>query len=580
MTAAAIVTAVAHPPGITIPLELRDRPQWVAWDAEKKPHWAVGKLASSTDSSTWLTHAEAAALMAHGFKGVGYVFATDDPFCGIDFDKCRRPDGSWDPDVIADVAALDSYTEISQSGRGLHVIVRASLDGLQGNRRGPVELYDRARYFALTGDVLDGRDVINERQAAVNDLHARRIATVVTVATSPTSGSMDLRPVLERFEREHPRRFHKLMIAGKANEYEDDSKLDDELARIVATYTRDQAVIRAAMEESPLKRAKWVNHRTYLSRTIDHALRVTVLASDPEATKAVEPLRARTLREVWADPDAHTSPEAVIPRLAWRGRLTVYTALDKGGKSTLMAAGVGAMTRGDNFLGEPTVQGSCLWSMLEEHVNDWAIRAKRFGTDEDAIQVLEHPSDPVTAIRTECERLRPTVLVVDVLTRYAGDKVTESGSAAQWTTVMVGLQEIARQLDVAVVCLHHSRKSDGAARDSSEITARADVVLEQKTLPEDGVQRFTVRGRWTVTDFAVKLTGDRHELTAGGMAEGLSPQRRKVLDALIDGMRFTEWQKASAAAGVPRNTFAPGVRWLSEHEHVEADGETYRRPRF
>jgi len=288
-------------------------------------------------------------------------------------------------------------------------------------------------------------------------------------------------------------------------------------------------------------------------------------------------VRARTLRDVWADPDARKAPEAVIPRLAWRGRLTVYAAPDKGGKSTVVAAGVAAMTRGDNFLGEPTVKGSCLWAMLEEHIADWAIRATRFGTDQDAVHVLEHPGDPVATIRAEAERLRPTVLVVDVLTRYAGDRVTESGSAAQWTAVMVGLQEIARQLDVAVIVLHHARKSDGVARDSGEITARADVVPEQKTLPEDGVHRFTVRGRWTLADFAVKLVGDRHELAAGGTVE-LSPQRRKVRDALKPGMTFTEWQEAS---GVPKRTFTDAVGWLVEHAHAErGEDGTYNLPRF
>jgi len=144
---------------------------------------------------------------------------------------------------------------------------------------------------------------------------------------------------------------------------------------------------------------------------------------------------------------------------------------------------------------------------------------------------------------------------------------------------MVGLQEIARQLDVAVIVLHHARKSDGVARDSGEITARADVVLEQKTLPEDGVQRFTVRGRWTVADFAVKLVGDRHELTAAGAGEStLSPQRRRVLDALTQGMTYTAWLEAS---GVPKRTFADTVRWLLEHMVIEhGDDGTYSLLRF
>ncbi len=366
------------------------------------------------------------------------------------------------------------------------------------------------------------------------------------------------------------------------------SELDLHFAALLGQYaTRDPELIAACMEQSPHHRPKWKEHRgarTWLQQTIVRALkdapdRTAAPIIETAATVAVEPVQARTLRDVWADPDARNAPEAVIPRLAWRGRLTVYTALDKGGKSTLVAAGVAAMTRGDNFLGEPTSRGTCLWAMLEEHVNDWAIRATRFGTDQDAVYVLEHPGNPAAAIRTEAERLRPTVLVVDVLTRYAGDRVTESGSAAQWTRVMVGLQEIARQLDVAVIVLHHARKSDGVARDSGEITARADVVLEQKTLPEDGVQRFTVRGRWTVADFAVKLVGDRHELTAAGAGEStLSPQRRRVLDALTQGMTYTAWLEAS---GVPKRTFADTVRWLLEHMVIEhGDDGTYSLLRF
>jgi hypothetical protein len=367
------------------------------------------------------------------------------------------------------------------------------------------------------------------------------------------------------------------------------SELDFHFAALLATYaTREPELIAACMEASPFRRPRWNERRgtqTWLQQTIARALRDTRdrdHTADPIESGAApdSPVsRARTLREVWADPDAHKAPEAVIPRLAWRGRLTVYTALDKGGKSTLVAGGVAAMTRGAQFLGEPTVKGTCLWALLEEHVNDWAIRARCFGTDDDAVHVLEHPSDPVASIRAEAERLRSAVLVVDVLTRYAGERVTESGSAAQWTAVMVGLQEIARQLDVAVIVLHHARKSDGVARDSTEITARADVVLEQRALPEDGVQRFAVRGRWTLTDFAVKLTGDRHELAGSSAAEAtLSPQRRKIREALKAGMTFTVWLEAS---GVPRSTFKDGVTWLTGHGHAELleDG-TYTPPRF
>lgn len=148
------MTAPAFQLGASIPQELRGRNAWVVWKLEQRdgkntkvPYTSVGRLAKTTDSSTWLSYAEAVALQARGFNGIGYVFATDDPYTGIDFDKCKHDD-AWDPEVLQEIAALDSYTEVSQSGQGLHVIVKASLTGLSGSRKGQLEMYDHGRYFA------------------------------------------------------------------------------------------------------------------------------------------------------------------------------------------------------------------------------------------------------------------------------------------------------------------------------------------------------------------------------------------------------------------------------------------------
>ena len=330
------------------------------------------------------------------------------------------------------------------------------------------------------------------------------------------------------------------------------SELDLDFAVLVARWgTRDPALIEAVMrgESSPMPRAKWNEKRgpsTWLRKyTIPAALRAVRDEPDPsvrpDQPEAAAPIRARTLREIMQNPDARKPPQPVVPRLAWRGRLTVYAAPDKAGKSTLVAAGVAAMTRGDRFLGEPTARGTCLWAMLEEHVNDFAIRATGFGTDPDALRVVEHPTDPVAAIRAEAERLRPAVVVVDTLIEYAGARVTEGGSSAQWTVVMNGLQRLARELEIAVVVLHHGRKSDGVARDSTEITARADVVIEQAAKHQGGVARLAVRGRWALADFAVRLAGGRYELVDGAGA----------LAAAEDDLdrRAWEWIGANPDAG-------------------------------
>src|ERR1043166_8963543 len=91
-----------------IPEELRDLSQWVCWksvprtDTSAKPmkvpiNPKTGEAASPSDSSTWGSFAEAAdwyLAHTHELTGVGFVFAQDDDFVGIDLDDVRATDGS------------------------------------------------------------------------------------------------------------------------------------------------------------------------------------------------------------------------------------------------------------------------------------------------------------------------------------------------------------------------------------------------------------------------------------------------------------------------------------------------------
>ena len=121
-----------------IPAELRERDQWVVWRREtvdgkptKVPYQARActQRASSTNPATWSTHAAAvAAAKADDVDGLGFVFAEDDPFACVDFDGCV--DGEdINPDAADLMRRLDSYTEFSPSGTGVHTIVRARLNG-------------------------------------------------------------------------------------------------------------------------------------------------------------------------------------------------------------------------------------------------------------------------------------------------------------------------------------------------------------------------------------------------------------------------------------------------------------------
>lgn len=161
------MTAGQSPIGVQvhgIPDELKVLRQWVNWRSEirdgkpTKVPYLVGTStrASATNPSTWRTFEDAvAAHQVGGYTGIGFVFTEDDPFVGVDIDKCRDPQsGQIEPGALYVVRWLASYTELSVSGTGLHIIVKGRLPP-GGRRKGRIEMYDRARYFALTGHRLE-----------------------------------------------------------------------------------------------------------------------------------------------------------------------------------------------------------------------------------------------------------------------------------------------------------------------------------------------------------------------------------------------------------------------------------------
>src|SRR5262245_59895877 len=149
-----------------IPAALKALRQWVCWRLEfrgKKwtkipvnPH--TGGNAESDAPASWGTFAETLAYhQSHPdtTDGIGYVFSPDDPFAGVDFDDCLDVETgeltAWGRDLVQ---MLDSYTEDSPSGTGVKVWVRGKKPGdrcRKAYQGGEVEIYDRVRYFAVTG---------------------------------------------------------------------------------------------------------------------------------------------------------------------------------------------------------------------------------------------------------------------------------------------------------------------------------------------------------------------------------------------------------------------------------------------
>jgi hypothetical protein len=173
-----------------IPAELRALP-WVLWRAEPRGDDKPAKVpyrvadpyvrASSTDSTTWSTFADTVeAFAALGdlpadprcgvVAGVGVVLTDATRVTCIDLDRVIDELGILDPRASRIVERCDSWTEVSPSGRGLHIFVRGGVPtAIKGDQ---IEVYSRDRFICVTGHRWPGTpDTLRDRQLYLNGLH-------------------------------------------------------------------------------------------------------------------------------------------------------------------------------------------------------------------------------------------------------------------------------------------------------------------------------------------------------------------------------------------------------------------------
>jgi len=273
-----------------IPAELRQRNQWVCWKLEPKldrdgkpkldkdgklkmtkvPYCALdGMKASSTDPSTWAPFSKAVqATRERGFDGVGFVLTEDDPYVGIDLDDAVDESGEIRPEQAAILRGLNSYTEWSQSGKGLHAIVRGGTpNGEPVNKRdafGPeqgLEIYSQKRFWVMTGKRLESfPENIEDRATQVEALFRRFKPVVIE---EPEDFPDVLPPVLDdaaiiqkAMKARNGEKFKRLW-EGDASGYGSQSEADEALCCILAYWTKDPGQIDRLFRQSGLFRAKW-----------------------------------------------------------------------------------------------------------------------------------------------------------------------------------------------------------------------------------------------------------------------------------------------------------------------------------
>ena len=158
----------------TIPDELKERDQWLMWDASadapRRPHWQGDFGVSWTDPDDW--HPFEEALEAAREKpswGIGYVFARSNDdyprglYGALDLDGCVGDGGpkDWLPS-LQEFFDEDAYLEFSPSGEGIHIPLVGfeppswwSNVHMSEEEHEGVEAYG-SKFFTFTGDAVKG----------------------------------------------------------------------------------------------------------------------------------------------------------------------------------------------------------------------------------------------------------------------------------------------------------------------------------------------------------------------------------------------------------------------------------------
>jgi len=255
-----------------VPVWFKGFHNWVLWTPEKVPLDPKNlKAASTTDPDTWGTYDEAEkaylSCKDDSIAGIGFVF-TDSPFTGIDLDKCRDPKtgriDTWAMDIVN---AFRSYTEISPSETGLHIVVRGKLpEGSTRRRNDKIEIYDSGRYFTVTGNILPGiRPEIKDRQEILTNFYRQHFPEIQvkpiqnTVERDPSllnssrnqseeffgeSGSSppvmsDEDVIKKALLAENGDKFKRLFSEGDWSDYPSRSEADHALAGLLDFWTQD-----------------------------------------------------------------------------------------------------------------------------------------------------------------------------------------------------------------------------------------------------------------------------------------------------------------------------------------------------
>lgn len=278
-----------------VPPQLAALPIWLPWKAHRDGDrtrkvpvdFQTGRPVSHKDPNARLSFEEV-LLHLHGLRatGIGVSLTVDirPPLTVVDLDNCvDQQTGEISEAARGVMARLDSYTELSPSGTGLHIfVIGAKPTG--ACRKAGVEMYSD-QFVTVTGHHVPGTPPdLKERQTAIQQLHGE----LLDAPLRKNQGSRSMRPAyhLNRSDEEVLAKMFgsrkgsviRALWEGDTGPYNGDhSSADLALASHLAYWTnRHRVQVDRLFRQSALFRPKWDERRgsdgrTYGQITIDRA---------------------------------------------------------------------------------------------------------------------------------------------------------------------------------------------------------------------------------------------------------------------------------------------------------------------
>ena len=290
-----------------IPRELKELNQWCCWQAcpddgrpgkiKKIPVNAkTGDPAQSNNPDTWCGY-DYAAEKSVLYSGIGFMFANG--YIGIDIDGAEDAIeeykvGDADNLIAEFIYTLESYSEYSVSGKGVHIICKGKLP-TGGKRKNNIEMYDGGRFFIMTGNCCADYGLIKDCTETIKSLHEKYIGG----GSQPTTGIVNTLPldmseaeIIKLAEKSKQGALFTALYSGKWNSYyRSQSEADMGLCNVLAFWCRkDEQLMDRIFRSSGLMRPKWDRKQsgtTYGAITIAKAVKDCVSVYEPRAEYSI-----------------------------------------------------------------------------------------------------------------------------------------------------------------------------------------------------------------------------------------------------------------------------------------------------